>query len=109
MKSHLTSSLWLRNMKLTITGATSSTRGPIDYQKNVAGAEKQLKSMVYRLTQERGRWPLLALVNVTDKMRETTPSLINQLWEFLHDQIEHSDKRKTTVGMFVTSAKASGS
>ena len=57
--SHLTASLWFRNMDLTITGSTSSMRGPVNHRKNVAGTEKQLESMGYCLTQERGRWPLL--------------------------------------------------
>ena len=56
-------------MDLTITGSTNSTRGPISERKNVAGAEKQLESMGYRLTQERGIWPFLTsyLEKVTDK------------------------------------------
>ena len=53
--THLTASLWLRRMELTITSSTSKSRGPSNERKNVAAAEKQLESMVYRLTQERGR------------------------------------------------------
>ena len=62
--------------------------------------------MVYRLTQERGSWLFLTprLENVTDKTKETAPSLIKQIWEFLQDQLEHSEKRELTVGTFVTSA-----
>ena len=43
--SQLTASLWFRSMDLTITGSTSSARGPINDR-------KQLKSMWYRLTQD---------------------------------------------------------
>ena len=50
--SHLTASLWFRNLDVTITGSTNSARGPINDRKNVARAEKQLESMGYRLTQE---------------------------------------------------------
>ena len=57
--SHLTASLWFRNMNLTITGSISSMRGPVNDRKNVVRAEKQLESMGYRLTQERGRWLFL--------------------------------------------------
>ena len=53
--SHLTASLRFRGMDLTITSFTSKSRGPSNERKNVAAAEKQLKAMVYRLTQERGR------------------------------------------------------
>ena len=58
--SHLTTSLWFRSMDLTITSSTSKSRGPSNERKDVDASEKQLESMVYRLTQERGRWPLLA-------------------------------------------------
>ena len=57
--SHLTASLWFRGMDLTITSSTSKSRGPSNEKKNVAAAEKQLEAMIYRLTQERGRWPFL--------------------------------------------------
>ena len=40
--SHLTASLWFWNMDLTITGFTSSMRGPVNDRKNVVVAEKQL-------------------------------------------------------------------
>ena len=50
--SHPTTSLWFRGMDLTITSSTSKTRGPSNERKNVAATEKQLESMVYRLTQE---------------------------------------------------------
>ena len=65
-----------------------------------------MESMVYRLTQERGRWPFLTqrLKNVMDKTRESAPPLTKQIWEFLQDQLEVSEKREMTVGTFVTSA-----
>ena len=68
MIGHLAASLWFRNMELTKTGSTTSTRRPINDRRNVARAEKQLELMVYRLTQERDRWPFLTpkLENVTD-------------------------------------------
>ena len=53
--NHLTASLWFRSMDLTITSSTSKSRGPSNERQNVAATEKQLESMVYRLTQERGR------------------------------------------------------
>ena len=53
--THLTASLWFRNMEVTITSSTSKSRGPSNERKNVAASEKQLESMVYRLTQEGGR------------------------------------------------------
>ena len=55
--THLTASLRFWSMDLTITSSTSSARGPNKELKNVSAAEKQLESMVYRLPQERGRWP----------------------------------------------------
>ena len=55
--AHLTASLWFRIMDLTITSFNSRARGPNNERKNVAAAEKQVESMAYRLTQERGRWP----------------------------------------------------
>ena len=57
--NHLTASFWFRSIDLTITSSISRARGPSNEQKNVAAAEKQLESMGYRLTQERGRWPFL--------------------------------------------------
>ena len=70
--SHLTASLWFRSMDLTITSSTSKSRGPSKEIKNVAATEKQLESMVYRLTQERGRWPSLTprLENATEKTKD---------------------------------------
>ena len=53
--NHLTASLWFRSMDLTITSSISKARGTSNERKKVAAAEKQLKSMGYRLTQERGR------------------------------------------------------
>ena len=78
---HLTASLWFRSMDMTITSSTSKARGPSNERKNVAAAEKQLESMGYRLTQERGRWPFLTprLENATDKTRESAPPLIKQI------------------------------
>ena len=104
--SPLTATLWFRRTELTITGSTSSARGPINDGKNVAGAKKQLESMVYRLTQERGRWPFLTprLENVTNKTKESASLLIKQKWEVLQDQLELSERREVTVGTFVTSA-----
>ena len=86
--SHLTASLWFRGMHVTITSSTSKSRGPSNERKNVATTEKQLESMVYRLTQERGRWPFLTprLKNATDKTRESAPPLVKQIWEFLEEQ-----------------------
>ena len=77
----MTASLWFRSMELTITGPISSARGLI---KNMAGAEKQLELMLYRLTLG-GRWPFLTprLQNVTGKTRKTAPHLIEQICEFL--------------------------
>ena len=82
---HLTASLWYRSMDLTITSSTSKASGPSNERKNVAAAEKQLESMGYRLTQERGSWPFLTprLENATEKTRERAPPLIKQIWEFL--------------------------
>ena len=57
--NHLTASLWCRSMDLTITSSTSKSRAPSNERKNVAATEKHLESMVYRLTQERGRWPFV--------------------------------------------------
>ena len=104
--SHLTNSLWLRKTDLTITSSTNSMRGPISDRKNVAGAEKQLEPMGYRLTQEKRRSPFLTprLQNVTDKTRESAAPLIKQIWELLKEQLEILETRDMTVGTFVTSA-----
>ena len=51
--THITTSLWFRSIELTITSSTSRARGPSNERKNVAAAEKQLKSIGYRLTQEK--------------------------------------------------------
>ena len=76
---HLTASLWFRSMDLTTANSTSKARGRV-MKKNVAADEKQLKSMGYRLTQERGRWPFLTprLENARDKRQESAPPLIKQ-------------------------------
>ena len=61
---------------------------------------------MYRLTQERGRWPFLTprLENATDKMRESAPPLVKQIWEFREGQLEVAESREMTVGKFVTAA-----
>ena len=104
--SHLTASLWFRGMDLTITSSTSKSRGPSNERKNVAAAEKQLEAVVYRLTQERGRWPFLSprLEIATDKTRDSAPPLVKQIWEFLEGQIKVAESREMTVGRFVTAA-----
>ena len=104
--THLTASLRFRSMELTITSSTSRTRGPNNERKNVIAAEKQVESMAYRLTQERGRCPFLTprLENVTDKTRESAPPLVKQIWEFLEQQLEVAEKREMTVGRIVTAA-----
>ena len=104
--NHLTASLWLRGIDLTITSSTSKARGPNNERKNVAAAEKQLEAMAYRLTQERGRWPFLTprLENATDKTRESAPVLIKQVWEFLEGRLEVAESRDMALGRFVTAA-----
>ena len=93
--THLTASLWFRSMDLTITSSTSKSRGPSDERKNVAAIEKQLESMVYRLTQERDRWPFLTprLEKATEKTKENAPPLVKQIWSFLGEQLEVAEKR----------------
>ena len=93
-------------MEVTITSSTSKSRGPSNERKNVAASEKQLESMVYRLTQEGGRWPFLRprLENVTEKTREDAPLLVKQIWDFLEEQLGVAEKREMTVGRFVTAA-----
>ena len=51
--NHLTASLRFRCMNVTITSSTSKSKGPSNESKNVAATEKQLESMMYRLTPER--------------------------------------------------------
>ena len=72
----------------------------------MAAAEKQLESMAYRLTQERGRWPFLTprLENATNKTRDNAPPLIKQIWEFFEGQLEVAESRDMTAGRFVTAA-----
>ena len=93
-------------MDLTITSSISKSRGPSNERKNVAATEKQLESMVYRLTQERGRWPLLTprLENATEKTKESAPPLVKQIWSFLEEQLEVAESREMTVTRFVTAA-----
>ena len=102
--THPTASLWFRSTDLTITSSTSRARRPNNESKKVAAAEKQVESMVFRLTQERRKWPFLTprLENVTDKARESAPPLVKQKWEFLEEQLEVAEKREMTVGRFVT-------
>ena len=104
--SLLTASLWFRGMDVTIMSSTSKSKGPSNERKNVAATEKQLQSMVYRLTQERGRWPFLTprLENATDKTRESAPPLVKQISEFLEEQFEAAESREMTVARFVTAA-----
>ena len=104
--THLTASLWFRNMEVTIKSSTSKSRGPSNEGKNVVASEKQLESMVYRLTQEGGRWPFLTprLENATEKTREDAPLLVKQIWDFLEEQLGVAEKRGMTVGRFVTAA-----
>ena len=86
--SHLTASLWFRSIDSTITSSTSKSRGPSNERKNVAATEKQLESMVYRLTQEIGRWPFLTprLENATDKTKDNAPPLVKQIWRFFEER-----------------------
>ena len=104
--NHLTASLWFRSMDLTITSSTSKSRGPSNKRKNVAATEKQLESMVYRLTQERGRWPFLTprLENATEKTKESAPPLVKQIWSSLEEQLEVAESREMMVTRFVTAA-----
>ena len=104
--SHLTASLWFRSMDLTITSSTSKSRGPSNERKNLAATEKQLESIVYRLMQERGRWPFLTprLENATDKTNENAPPLVKQIWRFLEEQLEVAESREMTVTRFATAA-----
>ena len=61
---------------------------------------------MYRLTQERGRWPFLTprLENATDKTKENAPPLVKQIWSFLEEQLEVAVNREMTVTRFVTAA-----
>ena len=104
--AQLTANLWFPSVDLTITSSTSRASGPNNHRKNVTAGEKQVESMAYRRTQERGRWPFLTprRENVTDKRRATAPPLVEQIWEFLEEQLEVAEKRDRTVGRFVTAA-----
>ena len=104
--NHLTASSWFRSMDLTITSSTSKSRGPSNERKNVDATEKQLESMVYRLTQERGRWPFLTpwLENATEKTKENAPLLVKQIWSCLEEQLAVAESREMTVTRFVTAA-----
>ena len=96
--SHLIASLWLRSMVLTMKVSTTSLKRPTNDQSNVADADKQLESMVYRLTQENGKWSFMKprLENVTDKAKETSPPLIKQVWEFMQNQLEQAERKGLT-------------
>ena len=61
---------------------------------------------MYRLTQERGRWPFLTprLENATEKTKENAPPLVKQVWSFLEEQLEVTENREMTVTRFVTAA-----
>ena len=50
---------------------------------------------MYRLMQERGRWLFLTprFESVGDKIKETAPTLIVQLWELMQNQLEQAEKR----------------
>ena len=104
--SHLTASLWFRSMDVTMTSSTSRSRGPSNERKNVAATEKQLESMVYRLTQERGWCPFLTprMENATDKTKENAPLLVKQVLSFFEKQLEVAEDREMTVTGFVTAA-----
>ena len=97
--NHLTASLWFRSMDLTTTSSTSKARGPSNERKNKAAVEKQLESMGYRLTQERGRWPFLTprLENATAKTSGSASPLIKHIWEFLEGQLEVAENKEKTV------------
>ena len=106
--AHLTASLWFRSMEPTITSSTSKTRGANNERKNVAAAEKQVELMVYRLKQERGRWPFLTprLENVTDKTREfsTTSEAGMEVSGGTTGSARREREIEMTVGRFVTAA-----
>ena len=72
----------------------------------MAATEKQLESMVYRLTQERGRWPFLTprLENATEKTKENAPPLVKQIWSFLEEQLEVAESREMMVTRYITAA-----
>ena len=102
--NNLTASLLFRNMELKVVCSESSSKRPIHDQRNVAYAEKQLESMVYRFTQERGRWPFRTprLESVGDKTNETAPPLIKQMWEFMQNQLKQAENKGLTLGTFVS-------
>ena len=104
--SHLNASLWFKSLELTVVDSTSSSRRPIHDQRKMAYAEKKLESMVYSITQKRGRWPFLTprLQSVTDKTKETAPPLIEQVLEFMQDQLEQAEKTRLMVRTFVSLA-----
>ena len=79
--NHLTTSIWFQNMELTLMGSTGSSKRPVRKRRSVIYAKTQLESLVYRLIQERGRWPYLTLrlESVGSKMKETVPALTKQM------------------------------
>ena len=104
--NQLTASLWFRSMEVTVTDSTGKSRVPSNERRNVAETEKQLESMVYRLTQENGWWPFLTprLENATNKTRDDAPPLVKQVWSFLEKQLELAERREMTVTRFVSAA-----
>ena len=56
--------LYLVYQRYLFTSSTSKSRGPSNERKNVAATEKQLESMVNRITQERRRWPAQRICSV---------------------------------------------
>ena len=93
-------------MELTIISSTNSTMRPIHYRRNLVRAEKQLKPMVYHLTQEIVRWPFLTsrLASVTDITKKLEPPLLKQAREFMQNQLEQAEKKGLTLGTFVSLA-----
>ena len=74
---HMTANLWFGSIELTVISSNSSARGPINDRRNVAESEKQLESMAYRLSQERGRrlFRTPRMENVTEKNKRGRNSL----------------------------------
>ena len=102
--NHMTASLWFRILELTIVSSPSSWKRPIHDPRNIAYAENQRVPMLYRLTQERERWPFLTprLESVGDKTKETAPALINRVREFMQNQLEQAEKKGLTVEISVS-------
>ena len=111
----MTTSLWFRNMELTLVGSTSSSKWSVHDQRNVVYTAKQLELMVYRFTQERRSWLYLTSrlekgkakkcgkakkwqESVGNKMKETAPPLIKQVLEIIVNLLEQLQKNGLTVG-----------